>query len=96
VAKTVVTYMVSLKIIVDKSTIPVGTADKVNACVAARLAKRIVQLGFDVVSNREFLKEGAAVADCQRPDRIVIGTASPAAEKNYVSCMHPLSAIMDA
>lgn len=81
VAKTIATYMESPKIIVDKSTVPVGTADKVAACVAAVLVERGVELGFDVVSNPEFLKEGAAVADCQRPDRIVIGTDSVSAEK---------------
>lgn len=80
VAKTVATYMESAKIIVDKSTVPVGTADKVAACVAEVLAERGVDIGFDVVSNPEFLKEGAAVSDCQRPDRIVIGTDSPAVE----------------
>ena len=54
-----------------KSTVPVGTADKVRAHIAAELAARGADLGFDVVSNPEFLKEGAAVADCMRPDRIV-------------------------
>jgi UDPglucose 6-dehydrogenase len=81
VAKTIATYIESPKIIVDKSTVPVGTADRVSASVAAVLAERGVEIGFDVVSNPEFLKEGAAVADCQRPDRIVIGTASPAVEE---------------
>ena len=58
VAKTVATYMETPKIIIDKSTVPVGTADKVSACVAAVLAARGVEIGFDVVSNPEFLKEG--------------------------------------
>jgi UDPglucose 6-dehydrogenase len=80
VAKTIATYMESPKIIVDKSTVPVGTADKVSACINAVLKERGLELGFDVVSNPEFLKEGAAVADCQRPDRIVIGTDNPAVE----------------
>ncbi|MBQ1784453.1 MAG: UDP-glucose/GDP-mannose dehydrogenase family protein [Gammaproteobacteria bacterium] len=76
VADTIATYMDSPKIIIDKSTVPVGTGDKVAAKVAARLAARGVNIAFDVVSNPEFLKEGAAVADCQKPDRIVIGTDS--------------------
>jgi len=91
VAKTIATYMESPKIIVDKSTVPVGTADKVSACVSAVLAERGVTLGFDVVSNPEFLKEGAAVADCQRPDRIVIGTDSPAVEEKMRELYAPFN-----
>jgi nucleotide sugar dehydrogenase len=68
-------------VVVDKSTVPVGTADKVRAAIAAELAARGASVAFDVVSNPEFLKEGAAVEDCMRPDRIVIGTDSPAAER---------------
>jgi UDPglucose 6-dehydrogenase len=66
-------------IVVDKSTVPVGTADRVRAEIAAALEARGVDVAFDVVSNPEFLKEGAAVEDCMRPDRIVIGSDSPAA-----------------
>jgi UDPglucose 6-dehydrogenase len=66
-------------IVVDKSTVPVGTADRVRAEIAAALDARGVDVAFDVVSNPEFLKEGAAVEDCMRPDRIVIGSDSPAA-----------------
>ena len=66
-------------VVVDKSTVPVGTADKVSARIAAELAARGADISFDVVSNPEFLKEGAAVEDCLRPDRIVIGTDSAAA-----------------
>lgn len=75
VAQTIAEHMQSEQIIIDKSTVPVGTADKVKAKVAEVLAKRNRDdLTFDVVSNPEFLKEGSAVADCQRPDRIIIGT----------------------
>lgn len=81
VAETIGLHMDAPLTIIDKSTVPVGTADKVGARVAAMLAQRErSDLIFDVVSNPEFLKEGCAVADCTRPDRIVIGTASPQAE----------------
>lgn len=74
VAETIATHMQSPKIIIDKSTVPVGTGDKVKAKVAETLAGRNADIDFNVVSNPEFLKEGAAVNDCMRPDRIVIGT----------------------
>ncbi|MGL5679199.1 MAG: UDP-glucose dehydrogenase family protein [Plesiomonas shigelloides] len=74
VAKTIATHMQSHKIVVDKSTVPVGTADKVRAAIAEVLQARGSELAFDVVSNPEFLKEGAAVSDCMKPDRIVIGS----------------------
>jgi len=76
VAETIATHMQERKIIVDKSTVPVGTADKVRAKVAEVLRERGASYAFHVASNPEFLKEGAAVADCQRPDRIVVGTDS--------------------
>jgi len=76
VAKTIGERMTGAKIIVDKSTVPVGTADKVRETVAGELAKRGLKLDFHVVSNPEFLKEGAALADFKRPDRIVVGTDS--------------------
>jgi UDPglucose 6-dehydrogenase len=66
-------------VVVNKSTVPVGTADRVRSVVARELAARGVRSEFDVVSNPEFLKEGDAVKDCMRPDRIVIGTRSPRA-----------------
>lgn len=73
-ARNIGRLMVDHKVIVDKSTVPVGTGDKVHAAIAAELAAREVQLDYAVVSNPEFLKEGAAIEDFMRPDRIVIGT----------------------
>ena len=81
VATTIAERMTEPKVVVDKSTVPVGTADRVRARIAEVLAARGSDLGFDVVSNPEFLKEGAAVADCMRPDRIIIGTSDPDSEE---------------
>jgi UDPglucose 6-dehydrogenase len=72
-ARSIATHMDGPRVIVDKSTVPVGTADKVRDTVAATLAKRGAKHAFSMVSNPEFLKEGAAVEDFMRPDRIVIG-----------------------
>lgn len=72
-ARNIGRHMTSPKTIIDKSTVPVGTADKVRAAVAEELAARNQHIAFSVVSNPEFLKEGAAVEDFMRPDRIVIG-----------------------
>ncbi|MDQ2078311.1 UDP-glucose/GDP-mannose dehydrogenase family protein [Marinimicrobium sp. ABcell2] len=81
VAGTIAEHMDRRQIIIDKSTVPVGTADKVTAKVASVLeARGRSDLEFDVVSNPEFLKEGSAVADCMKPDRIIIGTSSAYAE----------------
>jgi len=79
VARTIGTHLERPAVVVDKSTVPVGTADKVRAAIRATLDARGADIAFDVVSNPEFLKEGAAVEDCMRPDRIVIGSDSPAA-----------------
>ena len=81
VAETIASRMTSTKIIVDKSTVPVGTADKVKARVNEILENRNESIEFHVVSNPEFLKEGAAVSDCTKPDRIVIGTDSDYVEE---------------
>ena len=81
-ARNIGKYMKNFKVVVDKSTVPVGTADRVAAAISAELALRPAQIGFSVVSNPEFLKEGAAVEDFMRPDRIVIGCdTSPSGEK---------------
>ena len=79
VASSIGQHLRKPAVVVDKSTVPVGTADKVRATIAAALAARGETIAFDVVSNPEFLKEGAAVEDCMRPDRIVIGADNPAA-----------------
>jgi UDPglucose 6-dehydrogenase len=73
VAQTIGAHLARPAVVVDKSTVPVGTADKVRAAIAAALEARGAEIAFDVVSNPEFLKEGAAVEDCMRPDRIIIG-----------------------
>src|SRR5450830_1505079 len=74
-ARAIGRHMEDYRLVVDKSTVPVGTADKVRATIASELARRGKQIEFSVVSNPEFLKEGAAVEDFMRPDRIVIGVA---------------------
>jgi UDPglucose 6-dehydrogenase len=75
-ARDIATHMQGYKVIIDKSTVPVGTADKVRKAVTEVLAQRGEQIDFDVVSNPEFLKEGAAVEDFMRPDRIIVGADS--------------------
>lgn len=76
VARTIGQTLSSHAVIVNKSTVPVGTADRVRETIAVELAARGSKVEFDVVSNPEFLKEGDAVQDCLRPDRIIIGSDS--------------------
>jgi UDPglucose 6-dehydrogenase len=76
-ARTIGTYMSRYSIVITKSTVPVGTADKVRKELEATLAGRGASIEFDVVSNPEFLKEGAAIQDFMKPDRVVIGTDNP-------------------
>lgn len=76
VAKDIGTYMNDYKVIVDKSTVPIGTGQKVKAVIKEQLTKRGVTYEFDVVSNPEFLREGSAIYDFTHPDRIVIGSES--------------------
>jgi UDPglucose 6-dehydrogenase len=91
VAETIATHMLKHKVIINKSTVPVGTADRVKAKVTATLEKLAKNVTFDVVSNPEFLKEGAAVNDCMRPDRIILGTDSAKAEKKLRELYSPFN-----
>jgi UDPglucose 6-dehydrogenase len=77
VAQTIGEHLDEYKVVMTKSTVPVGTSDKVKATIAAALAARGEQVDFDVVSNPEFLKEGAAIADFMKPDRVIVGTDNP-------------------
>lgn len=80
VAENISKYMNEYKVVVNKSTVPVGTGGMVEARIREGLLKRKIQCDFDVVSNPEFLREGKAVGDCLKPDRIVIGTKSEKAK----------------
>ena len=88
VAREIGRHLTGYAVVVDKSTVPVGTGDKVRSALQSELDRRGVQISFDVVSNPEFLKEGAAVEDFMRPDRIIIGTDSERAR----DVMHELYA----
>jgi UDPglucose 6-dehydrogenase len=91
VAETIANHMASHKVVINKSTVPVGTADKVKAKIAHTLSDAGKSVTFDVVSNPEFLKEGAAVNDCMRPDRIILGTDSESAEKTLRELYSPFN-----
>ncbi len=79
VAQNIAEYMSEYKIIVNKSTVPVGTAAQVKNIIQSSLTQQNKDIDFDVVSNPEFLKEGVAIADFMKPDRIIIGTDNPRA-----------------
>ncbi|MFO7339887.1 MAG: UDP-glucose/GDP-mannose dehydrogenase family protein [Lysobacteraceae bacterium] len=91
VARTIGRHIERPVVVVGKSTVPVGTADRVREVIAAELAARGVEVPFDVVSNPEFLKEGDAVNDCMRPDRIVIGADNPEAAARLRRLYAPFS-----
>ena len=88
-ARNIGRYMTDYKVVVDKSTVPVGTADAVKAAIHEELAKRGVQTPFSVVSNPEFLKEGAAIDDFMKPDRIVVGCDDEQAALNMRALYAP-------
>ena len=89
VAKSIGQLMQKRLIVVDKSTVPIGTADKVKATIQKELDLRNSDLEFDVVSNPEFLKEGAAINDFMKPDRVVVGTDSDYALEKMKQLYHP-------
>jgi UDPglucose 6-dehydrogenase len=91
VARSIGEHMDGYKVVVDKSTVPVGTGDKVKAAVRAELDRRGLELEFDVVSNPEFLKEGAAINDFMKPDRIVVGTDSDKAADMLREVYYPFN-----
>ncbi len=90
VARTVGRHMNKYVVLVTKSTVPVGTAQKVKAAIQEELDKRGVQIEFDVASNPEFLKEGAAISDFMSPDRVVVGVESEKAKEVMTSLYRPL------
>jgi UDPglucose 6-dehydrogenase len=91
VARTIGDHMTDYKVVVTKSTVPVGTADKVRNAVRESLEKRHTRVEFDMVSNPEFLKEGAAIADFLKPDRVVVGTDSDRATELMRSLYDPFT-----
>ena len=91
VAHAIAENMDEYRIVVDKSTVPVGTADKVKAEIEKVLEERGKKVEFDVVSNPEFLKEGAAISDFMKPDRIVVGTDNPRTTELLRSLYEPFN-----
>jgi UDPglucose 6-dehydrogenase len=91
VAETIGRHMTEYRIVVDKSTVPVGTADKVKERIEQTLGERGMRLEFDVVSNPEFLKEGAAINDFMKPDRVVVGTDNPRTAELLKSLYDPFT-----
>jgi UDPglucose 6-dehydrogenase len=91
VARTIGTHMNEYKVVITKSTVPVGTADKVHAAVAEALKARGAAVEFDMVSNPEFLKEGAAITDFMKPDRVIVGTASARAAELMRALYEPFT-----
>ncbi len=91
VARSIGENMSDYRILVDKSTVPVGTADRVRAEVQTQLDARGSELEFDVVSNPEFLKEGAAIGDFMKPDRIIVGTDNPRTTELLKSLYEPFN-----
>jgi UDPglucose 6-dehydrogenase len=91
VARTIGRHLTRPAVVVNKSTVPVGTADRVRDAIQSELDARGVQIAFDVASNPEFLKEGDAVKDCMRPDRIVVGSDSPRAIEKLKTLYAPFN-----
>ena len=90
-ARTIGTHRQQYAVVVTKSTVPVGTADKVRSEIDAALAERKTRLEFDVVSNPEFLKEGVAIQDFMKPDRVVIGTENPRTQELMRALYEPFT-----
>jgi UDPglucose 6-dehydrogenase len=91
VARTIGEHMNEYKVVITKSTVPVGTADKVRDAVAESLAERAASIEFDTVANPEFLKEGAAISDFMKPDRVIVGTDSARAAELMRSLYDPFT-----
>ena len=89
VARSIAEHMQDYRLVIDKSTVPVGTADRVRETMAQVLTQRGAALNFDVCSNPEFLKEGAAIEDFTKPSRIIIGTDSEKVEQLMRACYAP-------
>jgi UDPglucose 6-dehydrogenase len=91
VARSIGEHMTDYKVVITKSTVPVGTADKVRETIAQSLSARNAAIEFDMVSNPEFLKEGAAIADFVKPDRVIVGTDSDRATELLRALYEPFT-----